>query len=789
MDSFSFSKSGTAGNGGAIDVRTWGGAIFWGGGTLRSFAVSGEGESGDGGRVTLEANSKISGLTINTVSSGGQSGAVQVKGTGNLLVDRTEVKTAQQVAVCVRPPCNNTYNQPTTVRLTGKGQAGDVTVDSSGNLTFRNSVIQSDTRSGNPAGNISITSPGVISFNNSQIISNTSSSGAAGSITINASQIQLNDATSQIVAQTNSSGIAGNITLQPSNGDSLAVLFRDGAQISAATIGTGQGGSILVTAPRSIVLSGNGSIVAGSSSEGAGGSIQLTTRDLSLQNGVNVSASTAGAGKAGDVGINAETLTLSGGATVSTNTASSGQAGNLIVKANQVQLNDATSQIVAQTNSSGIAGNITLQPFNDNSLAVLFRDGAQISAATVGKGQGGSILVTAPRSIVLSGNGSIAAGSSSEGAGGSVQLRTRDLSLQKGVNVSASTSGAGKAGDVGINAETLTVSGGATVSTNTASSGQAGNLTVNVKDQLTLTGSGTGLFATTTPGSTGNGGSITIDPQRVLIQDGATIAVNSEGSGIGGNIFLQAGRLELRNRGSITAETASAQGGNITLKVSDVVLLRRSLISATAGTAQAGGNGGNVTISTPFVLGVLTENSDIRANAFSGNGGNVIINAQQIFGLRPQPQDTPFSDITASSQLGINGNIILNTLNLDPSQGLQELNLSPVDPSKLVAQGCNSGRKVVEGESKFVVLGRGGLTTSPDDPFGGTAVLTDLGSPTASASTAPLASSASPAATPGAIVEAQGWMQDARGKLYLVSQSASVSVDRTERSPAPCQSR
>ncbi|MGA7937380.1 MAG: S-layer family protein, partial [Kovacikia sp.] len=491
---------------------------------------------------------------------------------------------------------------------------------------------------------------------------------------------------------------------------------------------------------------------------------------------------------AGDVGINAEVLTLSTGAKVSTNTSGSGQAGNIFVKANQVQLNDATSQILAQTNSRGIAGNITLQPFNENSLAVLFRDGAQISASTSSIGQGGSILVTAPRSVVLSGNGSISAGSSSEGAGGSIQLATRDLSLQNGVNVSASTSGSGKAGDIAINAETLTLSNSAKVSTNTSSSGQAGNLTVNVQDQLTLRGNGTGLFASTTPGSTGNGGNITIDPRLVRIEDGATIAVNSDGSGTGGNIFLQAGRLELRNRGSITAETASAQGGNITLKVSDLVLLRRnSLISATAGTDQAGGNGGNVTITTPYVFAILAENSDIRANAFRGDGGKITINANQIFGLLPRLQDTPFSDITASSQFGFNGSIILNTLNLDPLRGLQELTLTPIDPSRLVVQGCNSGRKVAEGQSRFVILGRGGLSASPDDWFGGPPVLADLGSPPTPAPRSTPAPVSVSTAKPEAIVEAQGWVKAADGSVYLVQLSSGLPLGEGPRSPVPCQ--
>ena len=105
-------------------------------------------------------------------------------------------------------------------------------------LTLSNSQIQSDTRGGNPAGNITISSPGVVSFNNSQIISNTSSTGTAGNITVIAPQIQLNDAASGLFAQTSSSGAAGNITLQPLRNDSLAVQFRDGAQISASTIST-----------------------------------------------------------------------------------------------------------------------------------------------------------------------------------------------------------------------------------------------------------------------------------------------------------------------------------------------------------------------------------------------------------------------------------------------------------------------------------------------------------------------------------------------------------------------
>ena len=82
-----------------------------------------------------------------------------------------------------------------------------------------------------------------------------------------------------------------------------------------------------------------------------------------------------------------------------------------------------------------------------------------------------------------------------------------------------------------------------------------------VLDSVTLAGDGSGLFADTAKDSTGKGGSISIDPRTVLIRDGATISVNSQGEGIGGNIFLQADSLTLKNGASIFATTFSTQGG------------------------------------------------------------------------------------------------------------------------------------------------------------------------------------------------------------------------------------
>jgi len=64
------------------------------------------------------------------------------------------------------------------------------------------------------------------------------------------------------------------------------------------------------------------------------------------------------------------------------------------------------------------------------------------------------------------------------------------------------------------------------------------------------------------------------------------------------------------------------------------------------------------------------ENSDITANAFQGNGGNINISTNTIFGLKFRSQLTPLSDITASSQFGLSGQVTINRLDIDPSKGL-----------------------------------------------------------------------------------------------------------------------
>ena len=363
----------------------------------------------------------------------------------------------------------------------------------------------------------------------------------------------------------------------------------------------------------------------------------------------------------------------------------------------------------------GYAGDIQL---TTGTLSVT--NGAEINASTFGQGNSGKIDINASESVNLSGvnptgvRSKIETSAQREASGnpGDIDITTNKFRITDGALVSTSTGNNSKAGNININANDFEALNGGIVLAVTVGSGDAGNINLNVKDKITLSGRQenvrSGLLALTSAESTGKGGSIFIDPRLVIIEDGAEVSVDSFGKEDAGDIFLQAGTLQLDN-GFINAETASTRGGDITLNVSEKLVLRNgSQISTTAGTAEAGGDGGNIDINSKFIVAIPNENSDISANAFTGSGGKVNITSQGIFGIESRSQPTDKSDITASSQRGISGETNVNT---DDTSSIQNsfTELSPnIDTDAIIANSCIA-RSNKKQENSFKNTRSGGL--------------------------------------------------------------------------------
>ncbi|KPQ33539.1 MAG: Large exoproteins involved in heme utilization or adhesion [Phormidesmis priestleyi Ana] len=529
-------------------------------------------------------------------------------------------------------------------------------------------------------------------------------------------------------------GSGGNVKLL-----APSILVADGAQVSTSVFGEGLGGSIAVQGDQ-VKLSGGtpefGSSgfflsVANPLASGAGGDFTLQANQLLIDKGAIIDASTFGLGDSGKITIDASLIELTG------------QAGPL-----------NPSRILSQVEGQGNGGNIFI-------LGDIFNisEGANLSTIVFGQGAGGTITVLADQVNIKNNSPNQAQFKSgifstleqgSTGSGGDINLMTQQLTITEGGGIDSSTASSQEAGNIVIQAqsvelvgqddaptgifsfvatdsmgsggkidlttEALTVLNGAQIVTGTNGPGHASDLQISA-NTITLDGrnnSGrSGLFASALE-DTGNGGTIIIQTNVLDVQNGATInagnfpSVNaldiSPGQGAAGSMDIIAKTVRLRNQGRITTSTFAGDKGNIRLE-SDVILLRDN--SSITTNASQGATGGNVTILSNFLIAVPTENSDITANALQGQGGRVEITAQAVYGFDFQDSLTPRSDITATSEIGLDGEVVVNRLSVDPSQDLLPLPSDVSDNADQITAGCPAN----EG-SNFIASGRGGL---PDD--------------------------------------------------------------------------
>jgi large exoprotein involved in heme utilization and adhesion len=437
----------------------------------------------------------------------------------------------------------------------------------------------------------------------------------------------------------------------------------------------------------------------------------------------------------------------------------------------------ATSRVIAGTQNNGYGGNLNI---TTGSLYVT--NGAVISASTFAYGDAGTVNITASDAIFIDGIGSHGFASAiasrvdknAEGNGGNLNITTGSLYITNAAQLSASTSGIGDAGDVNITAtDTVSVDG-------MSSNGFPSLIGSRVND----------------PGE-GTGGNLNITTNNLSVTNGALVSVSSSnlsGQGSAGNLQITANSIFLDNQGKLSARTASGNGGNITLQVQDVLLLRNnSAISTNAGFDSTSGDGGNITIDAGFIIAVPQENSDITANAYEGRGGKINVTTQGIFGIDYQEDLTSLSDITASSDFGLSGVVEISRPDVDPSQGLTSLPTDIVDATGMIDYQCQVARS--SAANKFTMTGRGGLPPNPNEPLGEENWVEDLGLPGQTEvaegareveEKASPALGNSPSSPANQIVEAQGWMIGAEGKVTLTDQ-VPAATPTTAISPQPWQ--
>ncbi|MDJ0798055.1 MAG: S-layer family protein [Calothrix sp. MO_167.B12] len=529
------------------------------------------------------------------------------------------------------------------------------------------------------------------------------------------------------------------------------VTLRDGSMALNQTLGTVSGGEIKVNASESLNLIGFDSTTGMVS--------QLLTETL-------------GTGSSGSITVSTRQLTQEV-SKITTRSFSGATGGNIAVNTSEsISLNAADPQLVslimAQASLSGAAGEVTV---STPQLSVF--DGSAILSTTFGSGNGGNVTVNVP----------------------DIELIGLDPITFSQSSLSTVTMGSGKAGDLTVNTARLLVKDGGRVDASTVATGNGGSVIINASEFIEVTGNvpgspnpsqiitGADIVSPILqrslglpPIPSGDSGDVTINTPQLNVFNEGLVTVRNEGTGNAGHLNVNADSIFLDNQGGISASTESGEGGNISLNVQKLLLLRnQSQITAEARGIDNTGNGGNITINSPIIAGL--ENSDIIANAFQGNGGNIDITTQGIFGLEFRDQLTDESDITASSQFGVNGTVDIKNFGIDPNSGLVELSVKLADSSQKIATGCadTSG-------SSFVATGRGGIPQNPNQQVNANRTWSDIRDISAYRKQTVYVAKVTQVSKQSAIVEASGWVRNANGEIELVAAKSPVSLPK----PATC---
>jgi filamentous hemagglutinin family protein len=642
-------------------------------------------------------------------------------------------------------------------------QSGEVRLDATGTIRVEESRIANDVNRGatGTGGAIRIAAKVLQVTGGAQLSTSTFGTGSTGNLVIDVGDrvlFQGSSANGQIPSAAFSNvgetgkGKGGDVTVIT---DSLEV--RDGARLDASTNGQGDAGNVVITARDRLLFQGvsaNGELGSAAYSRvgfdaiGKGGNVEITAGNVEIRDGGGLIANTEGLGNAGNVVIKARDRVVFQGtgpnsqiflssAFSNVGKRGKGKGGNVEITTDSLEVLGG-AQLIASTDGQGDAGNVVIKArdrvlFQGRSLDGQFgsdafsdvtetglgkggnveittgtlelRDGAQLVAATNGRGDAGNVVIAARDRVFLQRSSAFSnVGRKGQGNGGNLEIVTDSLELRDGSQLLVQTNGQGNAGQVTISARNNILLDG-TESVKGISSGIISSNGQIVGDGSVVSGTGRGGDITlTTPqlqisngavidAQTANplpGGNITLNLVNLTLLAGGQILSTSVDQGPAGTIRINAtGNIWLAgsdgtysdrraqfgtvvapisaNSGLYVRSTGTGSAGNIFLTTPNLTLTEHGRIDAQSATVT----GGNIFLTVPNLL-ILRNSSQISATAGTtnpqapGNGGNIDITARFIVAI---PKEN--SDITANATQGRGGNININ------SQGIFGLKRQP----------------------------------------------------------------------------------------------------------------
>ncbi|MCC5613754.1 filamentous hemagglutinin N-terminal domain-containing protein [Nostoc sp. CHAB 5836] len=648
-----------------------------------------------GGSITVNANnislSERSFITSILQAGEGQPGVaagdIVVNATGNVTLDNLSNIVSLGLENSLGDTGNIAINAQ-SIRLTNQSQIGSNGLRNQGNIIL------------NAKDNITLDTNSIINTTG-----NLNSIGKSGDITIASGNMNLSNQ-SGISSANMGQGQSGKITLKVQEGISLTSGSHITSSSSASVVGGVNNlpsGNIEINTKTLTLDDSNTSITSSNIDEGRGGDIRIVADDSILLNGFgSISSSSTGKGDSGNIELQTPSLTLINGGSIGTQSSGLGNSGNLLVNGSD---SVSLSGIITSTN-----------PQTGEAIAV----GSGLTTSAFGTGNGGQLTINTQR-LSINDGGYITTTSGEFGRGGNLTINAKDFmevvgrSPNLASRVSTSTLGSGDSGSLNINTSRLSIRDGAEVITLTPGTGKGGDLTIDAKNSVEVIGGSSSspnnrsiISTTAFVGDTGN---MKINTGSFSIRDGGQVTTSTLGQGQGGNLIVNADRVELIGASAdgrffsslISAAIPGSTGdaGDLTITTKDLFL--QGGVQVNAGTSGRG-KGGNLTINAQDLF--ARDGARVFTGTFgAGQAGDLRVNASNKVELLGTFVNGSPSGLIASAERGSSGdggNLNITTQNLLVQDGAQvlastfssgkggDLTVNASESVQLIGQSANS---------------------------------------------------------------------------------------------------
>ncbi|MBF0449696.1 MAG: filamentous hemagglutinin N-terminal domain-containing protein [Candidatus Magnetomorum sp.] len=450
---------------------------------------------GTGGNISLLANEVIAIEGKSTLLSNSNFSGEHAGNAGNILINTPILSLSG--AIETEGEEAGTPVGGISSETTGDGSGGMITIDADFITIAEFSFIKTNTTGSGNGGNVELNAETNISLlHGGMIEASSGGAGKTGSITLftpkGTVQISGKDTdgdSSSIRSRCLSAGNGNEINIYAK---SISLIY--GGFIGSETIGTGNGGNVVLNAIEKIHFMGTDNTgyaskiltTSDNNSENAGtsGNIELSASNILFEDGAGVTASTLAAGDGGTVRVTGDIITLRG------------------ANPHGENIDGIASGIFARSESKGEnAGDANMVVVNAKQLFI--EDGAVISTSTLGAGKAGDLILNITEKLSIKGKRNETpsgtplqsqtnylddldtdyasgvfsrsqnpepyagdAGTITISADNDAEIRpsTPFIELDTYASISTATNGKGKAGNVDIYVEKLSVKGGASIS-------------------------------------------------------------------------------------------------------------------------------------------------------------------------------------------------------------------------------------------------------------------------------------------------------------------------------------